>query len=1551
MHKVEENFFSLVKVVEEFNAKCLYYKNRNLKHYIFSDKEAKKNCANSSGNDEKNQFYKALSDFIKKINGLHQNFLEYENSSDVKKASEKMKNGDISCSEEKTRAIKKTHGLPPNKTAVVNVTEKKGSTKSEKAELAKAHKKTKEANLNLNVECKKTTKGLTSKSANGDLKKTMKLRNRKKIKGRNVEKTNDAEGEIEIEKETCNGLSAGAENRSNDANRNADIDVLGEESNNIICNRNFSCDDEKDSRGSTDRSMDILQSDNENSVSELEDEHIKKQRNSVLRKYVIDLEYGINVIRMSREQLLEEIKEFYIVHNREIKLDKYVTFLNKNILKELKEKVERDSVNFIEKHTYSFKDRKSFFIVPSNHFFIRNYDDNNDEVCLYASNRTIYETGTNEASKAGGHIYGYNSPALEGVANFGNNTILTRSNSNSHAKLNSPNFGTEDQEEGITETENEMEAVTENESKKENTDDELYKKNEKHGNSKGNEFPYSGERQQSPNFGSLEVDSSHEEIINDYDVGGMGSYGSENAIQSQRDAYTYTTDSLFNTSMEFSSNNEPLVNKKTKNEYNYSVSPKGTQSSSAVNMNKLRNCNKYASEMMISNQFLVSGDELANSFCENVDMHRGETMRVTHANSSMGFGNREKDSNIDINANIFESNESFQNVENYEMIIKNEIFQNRTNNNLNSNPSDFFKRICDFYKMKESSISTDTFVDENISRYTKEMYNDLINVTGNVTGSKDFADDSQENTPTTPDMRQQDTNNNTVNLCFDDGLARAQKSGENDEEKIFCSGMNEGGIRMVRSSTSHSMEFIEEEIEEAGITQQEQKLENSYEKDEQKWLVHYCKGDYNLYRSKQLKKKKESILEYISKWENKIQNNKIEEMDKSETKYIESGEMLITNRSTANIDHMSYFDVGDDNYFNNVYNTMNLKVIYEVNRSACEYLEEVNFFVGQVFVNKYKIQKIISKTKFSTTLKCLNLHYKKGMPSNGISNNSAKKKQKRKDYKYLCLKVMKCGKSYFDQGVFELIVLNVLNESKMEYCANENSNSSFSRSTNTFSNEEKDIYARGSKHIIELYDYFYYKEQLVIVTEYMQSDLYDYFIKKGKMGTLGQLQILAKSLLEGIAFIHSNQLIHCDLKPENVMVTMKRRKSRRRSKSFTERDNKDETFQADEKKMCSFSNTYSNDYMLNETNIQQHKGGIEYDLGNKREGGNGSKTCISSTSSNQIKAQLCNVPSSMGTKDSYDFDASVEQQRKNTYKKSYEQTLNEKENLNVCSSGHMNSSFSAVSAVSFDTCCSNTVNNNNSTSNINSSSSFYDSSVNRRRQSTVFNDEEFDKIKIIDFNSAIYESDKLEMYVQTRCYRSPEVLLQENYDRKIDIWSLGCILFEFITTKILFDYENLYRFIYSIATYIGSFPFYMINCCKIPYMFTKHGLIVLDKVVYNKTGNRFYRDKEINESDDDVIFNSQDFFRLNERNSTKESVYKKRNVLANSLTEKDSNKEVYYDVCYPSDNRLRTHFHINDVMFLDFLLSLLQIDPVKRPDAITALRHPWLQRGLYDDGL
>ncbi|KAJ9156498.1 CMGC/DYRK/DYRK2 protein kinase [Pleurostoma richardsiae] len=64
------------------------------------------------------------------------------------------------------------------------------------------------------------------------------------------------------------------------------------------------------------------------------------------------------------------------------------------------------------------------------------------------------------------------------------------------------------------------------------------------------------------------------------------------------------------------------------------------------------------------------------------------------------------------------------------------------------------------------------------------------------------------------------------------------------------------------------------------------------------------------------------------------------------------------------------------------------------------------------------------------------------------------------------------------------------------------------------------------------------------------------------------------------------------------------------------------------------------------------------------------------------------------------------------------------------------------------------------------------------------------EIKVIDFGSSCFETEKVYTYIQSRFYRSPEVILGMTYGMPIDMWSLGCILAELYTGVPIFPGEN-----------------------------------------------------------------------------------------------------------------------------------------------------------------
>ncbi|ORE03507.1 kinase-like protein [Rhizopus microsporus var. microsporus] len=87
-------------------------------------------------------------------------------------------------------------------------------------------------------------------------------------------------------------------------------------------------------------------------------------------------------------------------------------------------------------------------------------------------------------------------------------------------------------------------------------------------------------------------------------------------------------------------------------------------------------------------------------------------------------------------------------------------------------------------------------------------------------------------------------------------------------------------------------------------------------------------------------------------------------------------------------------------------------------------------------------------------------------------------------------------------------------------------------------------------------------------------------------------------------------------------------------------------------------------------------------------------------------------------------------------------------------------------------------------------------------------------IKVIDFGSACHEVQTIYTYIQSRFYRSPEVLVGLPYTSAIDMWSLGCIAAELFLGLPLFPGNSEYNQLSRIVEMLGSPPNYMIEVGK-----------------------------------------------------------------------------------------------------------------------------------------
>lgn len=160
------------------------------------------------------------------------------------------------------------------------------------------------------------------------------------------------------------------------------------------------------------------------------------------------------------------------------------------------------------------------------------------------------------------------------------------------------------------------------------------------------------------------------------------------------------------------------------------------------------------------------------------------------------------------------------------------------------------------------------------------------------------------------------------------------------------------------------------------------------------------------------------------------------------------------------------------------------------------------------------------------------------------------------------------------------------------------------------------------------------------------------------------------------------------------------------------------------------------------------------------------------------------------------------------------------------------------------------------------------------------------RIKLVDFGGANFIRSMRDVgthpYIQSRSYRAPEIILKMAFDERIDLWSLGCITAELFTSELLFDNSSTANLLTSASAILGPIPSYLLRVANL---------------------NVFQQ-------------GSRSFVKLDQ-----------------GIWELD-----------PPHRDLQDILGTDDMDFIDFILQLLQWDPMERMTASQALQHPFITR-------
>jgi hypothetical protein len=289
------------------------------------------------------------------------------------------------------------------------------------------------------------------------------------------------------------------------------------------------------------------------------------------------------------------------------------------------------------------------------------------------------------------------------------------------------------------------------------------------------------------------------------------------------------------------------------------------------------------------------------------------------------------------------------------------------------------------------------------------------------------------------------------------------------------------------------------------------------------------------------------------------------------------------------------------------FTAFNLRVVYEAGKTG--FAEEKDFAprVGSVIAGRFAVTRRLGSAAFSQAVAALDLTCGEEV----------------------CLKIVKNNKEYVDQSLDEVKLLEYINRRAAHVLRRAKSSTGEGDGEGDAPTADE-VEAAG--RVLRLLDFFYYKEHLFIVTELLKDNLYEfqkfvYLRGLPPFFTPARVALVAKQILSGLSFVHGVGVLHCDLKPENLLLS------------------------------------------------------------------------------------------------------------------------------------------------SYGRC----------------------------------------RVKVIDFGSSCFITDHLTSYIQSRSYRAPEVMLGNAYGPKIDVWSLGCILFELLTGRVLFVNDEVPSILARMQSVLGPFPKHMVD--------------------------------------------------------------------------------------------------------------------------------------------
>ena len=181
-------------------------------------------------------------------------------------------------------------------------------------------------------------------------------------------------------------------------------------------------------------------------------------------------------------------------------------------------------------------------------------------------------------------------------------------------------------------------------------------------------------------------------------------------------------------------------------------------------------------------------------------------------------------------------------------------------------------------------------------------------------------------------------------------------------------------------------------------------------------------------------------------------------------------------------------------------------------------------------------------------------------------------------------------------------------------------------------------------------------------------------------------------------------------------------------------------------------------------------------------------------------------------------------------------------------------------------------------------------------------------LKICDLGTAAFADDaEVTPYLVSRFYRAPEVILGMPFEYAIDMWSIGCTLYELYTGRILFAGADNNQMLRVIQECRGKFPIRML---KRSTLAEKH---------FDMDGNFF----------------SQEYDKITGKATLKQMNFTK------TVPGKDLRSRMSSNTKGMQPEEIKEH-----AAFVDLMDRCLQLDPARRISPNDALRHAFISHSV-----